>query len=126
MLGKSTVMAMIAVSDQAKGVEFYEKTLGLKKAFETKAGVGYKCGDGYVVVYESKTAGHNEATSATWEVDDIDAAIDQLHANGVAFEQFDFPGATYKGHVLIMDNGMKAAWFRDPDGNILGLAYRPK
>ncbi|HST08217.1 MAG TPA: hypothetical protein VLJ83_08585 [Gemmatimonadaceae bacterium] len=46
-----------------------------------------------------------------------------LKAKGVAFEHYDFPGMTLKGDVHIMGD-MKAAWLKDPDGNILAIVGR--
>lgn len=123
LLADSTVMAMIAVSDLDKGKEFYAGTLGLRQEDENPGGVAYKCGTGLVFVYQSDTAGKNEATSATWEVDDIEAVVSELKAKGISFEKYDFPGAEYDGDILVMGTSMKAAWFKDPDGNILGLSY---
>ncbi len=121
MLANSNVMAMIAVKDLAKGREFYEGTLGLKPADENPGGVAYKCGGGMVFVYQSDTAGQNKSTSATWEVTGIEDVVKQLAGKGVKFEHYDMPGVSYEGDVAVM-GPMKAAWFRDPDGNILGLS----
>jgi catechol 2,3-dioxygenase-like lactoylglutathione lyase family enzyme len=72
-------------------------------------------------VYESKFGGTNQATSATWVVDDIRAEVDELKAKGVTFEYYEFPGVTYDGDIHVMGS-MKAAWFKDPDGNILNIS----
>lgn len=121
MLRDSNVMAMIAVNDLAESRKFYEDTLGLNRVDGNEAGDLYVCGGGKVFVYQSPTAGKNEATSATWNVADIHAAVDELKQKGISFEHYDFPGATYEGAVHVMF-GEKAAWFKDPDGNILALA----
>jgi hypothetical protein len=39
---------------------------------------------------------------------------------GVTFERYDFPGSTSDGDI-VSGGGAKAAWFKDPDGNILAL-----
>ena len=121
MLSKSTVMAMIAVKDLEKAKEFYGGTLGLEQSDENPGGVAYKCGDGLVFVYPTPKAGTNQATSATWMVEDIDAVVKDLKAKGLKFEHYEFPGAKIENDVHIWQ-GMKAAWFTDPDGNILGLS----
>lgn len=121
MLANSTVLAMIAVSDMQKAKEFYEGKLGLKNGEEAMGNVAYKCGEGVVLVYPAPSAGKNQATSATWNVNDIETIVRELSAKGIEFEKYDMPGATYEGDIAVMD-GVKAAWFKDPDGNILGLA----
>jgi catechol 2,3-dioxygenase-like lactoylglutathione lyase family enzyme len=64
-----------------------------------------------------------------WEVDDIDATVAQLRARGVVFEEYDLPGLkTVDGIAEVAGNypsrggiGEKAAWFRDSEGNLLGI-----
>jgi catechol 2,3-dioxygenase-like lactoylglutathione lyase family enzyme len=120
MLGEFNVFATVAVSDINKAKEFYGDTLGLEQTDENPGGVTYQSGTGKIFVYQSPTAGKNEATSAAWEVDDIESVAEALKAKGVSFEQYDFPGGAREGDIHIMGN-MKAAWFKDPDGNILSI-----
>ncbi len=121
MLESSTVVANVAVSDINKAKEFYQQTLGLKQTDENMGGVTYTCGGGKLFVYQAPTAGSGQATCATWEVTDIDAVVKDLADKGVEFEHYDMPGGQRDGDVHSM-GGMKAAWFKDPDGNILGIA----
>ena len=121
MLGDSRVTATIAVSDINKAKDFYENTLGLKPVGDMPGGQAYESGGGHLFVYQSNTAGKNEATSANWEVSDLAAVVTELKGRGVQFEHYDLPGATVEGDVHVMGEE-KAAWFKDPDGNILGLS----
>ena len=50
----------------------------------------------------------------------FDQAVSELQAKGVAFEHYDMPGVTRSGDVHEA-GGMKLAWFKDPDGNIISL-----
>lgn len=121
MLGDKEAVATVAVRDIKGAKKFYESMLGLKPTDDKEPGViGYKTGNSTVLVYESKFAGTNKATAATWFVKDIDAEVQALKAKGVAFEKYDFPGTTRKGDVHVMGK-TKAAWFKDPDGNILAI-----
>ncbi|HVX24415.1 MAG TPA: VOC family protein [Candidatus Saccharimonadales bacterium] len=121
MLKDSTVMAMVAVKDIETAKQFYGQTLGLGEGEPNPAGVLYKSGAGQVFVYQAPTAGTNQGTSATWEVSDIKASVESLKSAGVSnWEHYEFPGAEHDGEVHLMF-GSKAAWFKDPDGNILGL-----
>ena len=121
MLSDGTVFATISVSDIAKGKQFYGETLGLKQTDENPGGVTYESGGGKLFVYQSSTAGTGQATCASWNVNDVDGAVADLKGKGVMFEQYDLPGGTREGDVHIM-GGMKAAWFKDPDGNMLSVA----
>jgi hypothetical protein len=69
-------------------------------------------------VYESRYAGTNQATSATWVVDDAEEVVRALKAKGVSFEHYDLPGLTRQGDLHVAGS-FKGAWFKDPDGNIL-------
>lgn len=121
MLKEAEVMAMVPVKDIKTAEKFYSETLGLNKADENPGGITYKCGDSKMFVYPTPTAGTAKSTVATWEVKDIKAVVDDLKSKDIRFEHFDYPGATHEGDVHVWQ-GMKAAWFKDPDGNTLGLS----
>ena len=121
MLGDSNVVATIPVSDMEAAKAFYEQTLGLKKSKEDMGGVSYASGQTTIYVYQSEFAGTNKGTAAAWQVDDIETAVESLGQKGVTFEHYDnIPGATLEGDVHVMGPA-KAAWFKDPSGNILNI-----
>jgi catechol 2,3-dioxygenase-like lactoylglutathione lyase family enzyme len=121
MLSGHDAMATVAVRDLAAAKQFYEGILGLE-ALESSPGVSvYRSGDARVVVYASEHAGTNRATSVTWGLGDaMDDVVRRLSEAGVSFEHYDLPGLTREGDVHVAD-GFRAAWFRDPDGNILHI-----
>ena len=122
MLGAKDAAATIPVKDIKAAKRFYEGTLGLKldNADEPEALV-YQAGHSRILVYQSQYAGTNKATAATWGVgSDIEKTVQALKAKGVTFEHYDMPGMTRKGDVHVAEK-MKAAWFKDPDGNIHAL-----
>ena len=121
MLGKADATPMIPVKEIDRARKFYEDTLGL----ETKDAMGgevleVKAGDTLINVYRSEFAGTNKATALTFEVDDIESKVRDLKQKGVFFEQYDMPGLEQRGDLYVGE-GMKTAWFKDPDGNILSL-----
>jgi catechol 2,3-dioxygenase-like lactoylglutathione lyase family enzyme len=122
MLGDRDAMPTIAVRNLQAAKQFYEGKLGLEPANAQEPGVlGYRSGQSTVLVYESQYAGTNKATAATWVVGDgVDRVVRDLKAKGVTFEHYDLPGMTHEGDVHVA-GGMRAAWFKDPDGNILAL-----
>lgn len=121
MLSEGKVFATLAVSDIEKAKEFYGSTLGLSQVDENPGGIAYESGGGRLFVYAAPTAGTNQATSASWQVDDIQKVVEELKSKGIVFEHYDMPGGTREGDVHIM-GGMKAAWFKDQDGNILNIS----
>jgi len=121
MLGKADATPMIAVKDLDRARKFYEETLGLKTEDELGGeGVTLKSGDTVVNVYKSEYAGTNKATALNFDVDDIEAEVRELKGKGVFFEHYDLPGLEQRGDLYVAE-GMKTAWFKDPDGNILSL-----
>ncbi|RWD34860.1 VOC family protein [Mesorhizobium sp.] len=125
MLANSNATANLAVKDLAKAKAFYEDVLGLTEVHnEGGELIVYKCGDTSINVYHSKFAGTNKATAVTWMVgDEIGNIVNSLKSKGVAFEHYEMPGLTMEGDVHV-GYGMKVAWFKDPDGNILNLVDR--
>jgi predicted enzyme related to lactoylglutathione lyase len=123
MLGDNDVYTMLPVSDMEAAKEFYGKTLELKEGDSDPSGMGkfYHSGNTRVMVYESKYAGTNKGTAANWEVEDVDAVAKWLADKGVRFEHYEFPGTTKEGDVHVWGD-IRAAWFKDPAGNILGLS----
>src|SRR6266849_10432509 len=121
MLGNNEATATIAVKDIGVARKFYENTLGLKASKEIPSALVYRSGISAILVYESQYAGTNRATAATWVVgNELEAIVQTLKARGVAFEHYDLPNTTRKDDVHVTGE-MKAAWFRDPDGNILAI-----
>ena len=122
MLADKDAAANVAVRNLKTAKKFYEGTLGLKPiGKEGEHLIAYRSGGSTVLVYESKFAGTNKATALTWTVgDDVEAVVSALKAKGVSFEHYDMPGMTRKGDVHL-GGGMKIAWFKDPDGNILSI-----
>lgn len=122
MLGEKDVQATIAVKDAKAARKFYRDILGLAVVDDAMPeALVYRSGSSKVLVYQSQYAGTNKATAATWEVgNDIERTVQALKAKGVSFEHYDLPGMTRKGDVHVAGD-MRAAWFKDPDGNILAL-----
>ena len=83
--------ASLPCSDLSRAREFYEGTLGLTLELENPGGVMYRAGDARVFVYPSEFVGTNQATAATFQVGDVDAAVAELRGKGVTFEEYDLP-----------------------------------
>ena len=121
MLGKSDATPMIAVKDLDRARHFYSDTLGLSTVGRMgDEVVSMKSGGTTIDVYRSQHAGTNKATALTFQVDDVEAEVRELQGKGVAFEHYDMDGLERRGDIYVAE-GMKTAWFKDPDGNILSL-----
>lgn len=123
-LNAHRVLANIAVSDVDRAREFYEGKLGLEvTAIRGDGGATYECAEGTALhVYASPdNAGRSSATQAGWITADIDAAAAELAAAGVEFESYDTDQIRTDERGIAEIGDARAAWFCDPDGNILGL-----
>lgn len=122
MLGDNRVITTIAVHDIENALDFYGNVLGLKRIEKNSAGYLFESGGGHIGLHQSPTAGSGQATVAWWTVDDVDDMVKKLKSRGVVFNKnYDLPYAKQKGDVYALSENEKAAWFKDPDGNILGL-----
>ena len=123
MLSEHPVGVTVPVTDLARARKFYEGGLGLTVAKESETEVTYACGAGTTIeIFEAPTSG-SERTLANWSVADIDAEVAVLTEAGVVFEHYDevFGISMGDDNILRTPRG-DAAWFRDPDGNLLLLS----
>jgi len=125
MLGDAPVGAMIPVNDMDRGRAFYTDTLGLKVVEEMEGeAISLEAGSGTsVTLYRTPSAGQASHTLATFDVPNMDAEMEELRARGVTFEEYDF-GEWKTTNGVMLDGTFKASWFKDPDGNIIGLIQR--
>jgi catechol 2,3-dioxygenase-like lactoylglutathione lyase family enzyme len=120
MLSEVNAIATVAVKDLATAKRFYEHTLGLTTVMENEEVLAFKAGQSKLFVYRSAYAGTNQATAATFVVEGVEDLVRTLKGRGVRFEHYDLPQMTRQGDVHVA-GPMKAAWFKDPDGNIFSL-----
>ena len=120
MLGKADATPMIPVTNLDRARQFYEDKLGLTTKEEWGEGVTMESGDTRINVYRSQFAGTNKATALNFDVDDAEKEVRELKDKGIFFEHYDLPGLERQGDLYVAE-GIKTAWFKDPDGNILSL-----
>jgi predicted enzyme related to lactoylglutathione lyase len=126
MLGASKATSGFAVKDLEKAKDFYEGTLGIDVEVLTEEhGVtALKLADGYeVLMYLSAEMTPASYTMLNFEVDDIDAAVEELTERGVSFERYDDFPHDEKG--IVRGPGPQIAWFEDPSGNVIAVMQQP-
>jgi catechol 2,3-dioxygenase-like lactoylglutathione lyase family enzyme len=126
MLADGQVAATLAVSDMDRARKFYTETLGFKVLMDDEnMGTLYGGGKGTAfLVYWSEFAGTNKATAVTINVEDFDASVAELREKGITFMDFDYPGFTSENGIVQTPVG-PAAWFSDPDGNVISVGSMP-
>ena len=128
LLRNSNVSTRLPAQNLERARVFYAEKLGLEPIEERPGALRYQCGRGYFSLFESTGVASGEHTQMAWEVDDIDAVVTELRRQGVLFEDVDVPGlktangiAEVEGNYPSVGIGERAAWFRDSEGNLLGI-----
>ena len=106
----------IRARDLPAAVAFYRDVLGLDFLFEAGTLAFLMCGDVRLMlaVPENDTVDH-ESSTVYFRVPDLQAAYAELTERGVSFVDEPHLIAKLPDHELWM------AFFRDPDGNLMGL-----
>jgi catechol-2,3-dioxygenase len=119
MLGSYPIDVMLLATDLGVARSFYGDTLGLEVLLEDEQFLTFSCGgDSRLVVTKSTSGTREEATKASWRVDDLAGEVAWLRARGVQVQDLPELG-TVNG---IADLGFAlAAWFIDPHHNWIGL-----
>ena len=128
MLSEGRIAARLPVQDMNRARAFYADKLGLEPIEEREGGLRYVGAAGEFALFESAGAPSGAHTQMGWEVDDIEATVNELRSRGVTFEEYDVPGlrtvdgiAEIEGNYPSKGVGERAAWFRDSEGNLLGI-----
>ncbi len=121
MLKDQNSSAILACRDVERAKQFYTETLGLELIEDMGEVFTLKTGSTFLNVYKSEHAGTNRANAVVWDCgEEIDAIVSNLKSRGVEFERYPEMGMKIEGDLHVQD-GFKAAWFKDPDGNILHI-----
>lgn len=128
MLADAQVATRLPAKDLRRARKFYSERLGLEPVEERPGGLRYQYGGGSFALFESAGAASGSHTQMGWEVKDIEATVAALRARGVVFEEYDLPGfktvngiADIAGNYPSKGTGERGAWFRDSEGNLLGI-----
>ena len=120
MIGATMVVATLPVTDLETAKAFYGGTLGLTFLWENAVSVRFRCGDVSELSTFKRPPIATEHTLAHFEVTDIEATVRDLEGKGVAFIDYGEGPLMTTGHIAQLGPA-RGAWFRDPDGNTLGL-----
>lgn len=119
MLQNGHVYAKLPASDFARARRFYVETLGFQPTWEGPGLARFECaGESSFIVFASSGKASGDHDQCGWVVDDIEAEVADLRRRGVTFEEF--AGATFVNGIRD-DPAGRAAWFRDPEGNLLNI-----
>jgi catechol 2,3-dioxygenase-like lactoylglutathione lyase family enzyme len=121
MLSECPIHAALPATDLERAGRFYTDKLGLTPESEGPDGLFYRCGGATrFLVFPSGGAASGTHTQMTWNTPDIEAAVADLKARGVVFEEYDTPEVKTINGVATLGES-KGAWFKDSEGNMLAL-----
>jgi catechol 2,3-dioxygenase-like lactoylglutathione lyase family enzyme len=128
----TAVATRLPAQDLERARRFYAEKLGLEPVDERPGGLLYRVAGAEFALFASAGGPSGQHTQMGFEVDDIEAAVQTLRARGVELEEVDVPGLrTVGGIAEVQGNypskggvGERAAWFRDSEGNLLGIGQR--
>jgi catechol 2,3-dioxygenase-like lactoylglutathione lyase family enzyme len=119
MLRDKPAFSGFSTNDIEAASRFYGETLGVDVS-EDHGMLNLKLAGGQrVLIYPKDNHEPATFTVLNFEVSDIDAAVDDLAAKGVAFEHYEGAGQDAKG--IARQYPPPIAWFKDPAGNVLAV-----
>ena len=131
MVGDNRISAVLVSTDLDRSRDFYENTVGLKLSPETIPNhLIFDCGNGTTLLVYGRGSGNAaDHTQVRFWTSDVARDVAELVERGVVFEEYDLPGLkTLNGIAVITGNypskggvGEKGVWFRDSEGNLLGI-----
>ncbi len=124
MLSNVRIEARIPTQDLARARRWYAEKLGLEAVEEREGGLRYEGASGVFCLYTSAGASDGSFTQVAFYVDDLESTVAVLRERGVAFEEYEgMRGGIMeiRGNYPSKGSGERAAWFRDSEGNLIGL-----
>ncbi|WP_460106529.1 VOC family protein [Streptomyces sp. YKOK-J1] len=130
LLYGARVATRLPAADLDRARRFYAEKLGLRPVDERPGGLLYRCGGTDFVLFRSTGSSPGTFTQMAFETDrDLGSVVAELRRRGVVFEEVDAPGFRTRDGVAEIDGnypskgarGERGAWFRDSEGNLLGI-----
>ena len=116
----------LPAQDLDRARRWYAEKLGLEPEEERPGGLRYVLSGSVFCLYASAGASDGSFTQAGFDPTDFDATVAELRSRGVAFEEYEgFDQqdgvANVEGNYPSRGTGERAVWFRDSEGNLIGL-----
>jgi catechol 2,3-dioxygenase-like lactoylglutathione lyase family enzyme len=120
ILGSQELVAFVATQDPSRAKKFYRDTLGLRLVSEDEFALVFDAAGTMLRVTRVQEVAAAKYTVLGWRVRDIVHTAKDLQKTHVTLERY--PGMQ-QDDLGIWDSpsGARVAWFKDPDGNTLGI-----
>jgi len=120
VLQRLHVHPIVPAADVERARAYWEGILGFRPTTVLPTAVIYECLDSWFAISRSSGAGTSQATALAFMSEDLEADVADLKGRGVTFEEYDYPTLRTVDSIAQMA-GFRAAWFKDSEGNIVGL-----
>ncbi len=122
ILSDAPVAACLIADDLDRAKKFYTEKVGLKEVEgPDEGGVLLEAGMGTKIFIYKSDAPRPQNTAASFSVSDVLATINELKENGVEFESYDSGPIKTDENNIAHWGDLQAAWFKDSEGNIIGI-----
>ena len=123
MVGANRISAVLVSTDLDKSQAFYQDKVGLTLSPDTiKNHLVFDCGSGTSLLIYGRGSGNKaDHTQVRFWSTDIARDVAELVGRGVEFEEYAMETFKTVDHVVTTPGVGRAAWFKDPDGNTIGL-----
>jgi catechol 2,3-dioxygenase-like lactoylglutathione lyase family enzyme len=125
MLTTGKLVGFLLTKDYERARGFYEGKLGFEFVSLDQFALVMRAGENKIRIVKIPDFSPLKSTALGWEVSDVSAVVAWLEGRGVETEKY--PWAQDKEHgIWTTPGGDKVAWFKDPDGNVLGVSQHGK
>lgn len=121
MLASAKLVGFIPTKDYDQARAFYVGRLGFGFVSHDQFALVVSVGGHKIRIAKMPNFTPLQGTILGWEVADIQSVVAWLESRGVPTEKYPFVEDQEHG-IWIAPGGAKVAWFKDPDGNVLGIS----
>ena len=111
-----------SIDDLDAAKHFYGEQLGLEVEENSMGFLNLRLKNGATILaYTKPNHVPAEFTILNFEVDDVEAAVDDLNARGVVTKIYTDPDFNTDAKGISRGQGPDICWFKDPAGNVLSV-----
>ena len=122
MFTAKDTFSSFSVDDLAKAKQFYGETLGLAVEENAMGVLNVRLPEGpRVMIYPKDNHEPASFTVLNFVVEDVEQAVDELNGLGVKTKIYDDPELPTDAKGIMVGEGPRIAWFKDPAGNVLAV-----
>jgi catechol 2,3-dioxygenase-like lactoylglutathione lyase family enzyme len=121
MLTTGKMIGFVLTKDYEKAQAFYEGKLGFEFVSHDGHALAVRAGENMIRIVKMADFTPLRSTVLGWQVSDLETVVDWLVGRGVEMEKYPWAQDKERG-IWTAPNGDKVAWFKDADGNVLGVS----